>query len=816
MVRIGRVRAGLLAGGALVMIGAPTGARAQTAQATPPPAASTIDTIVVTAQRREQQANTVPISIQAFSGAQLKELHVTNVNDLSIVAPSFTVSKGYEGVPIYTLRGIGFNTINLSSTSTVGTYVDEVAYAYPFMNSGPIFDLQRVEVLKGPQGTLYGRNTTGGLIDFITNKPKDSFDAGLTAEVGDYATHNFEGYITGPLLQGLSGRLAFRTEDSDDGWQKSQSRPGDTLGQVHNYGVRGELAWRPNTRFQADLTLNGWRNTSDTLAAQAIGFTPATTGSPFNTPGLASYIATHVPTKDTQADWEADSAREADIGRGTGLHNPLQENDDFYAAALRLSYDLGGGLRLVSLSSYNHVRRDATYDWSGAPYEILTQQSFGHIGSLSEELHLEGDAGPAHWLVGGYYGHDNIDDADRIDLGQNANVGLIRFATTSLLATPFNSGGYTLADAATAFRTFIDFGDMTARTWSVFTNVDWTLTDQLSLTTGLRFTQDDERSIGCSRDYNGDMLANVNVTNRALYFQTYGDLVAPISEGQCVTFDPAVPGFAIGKTSLSEDNVAYRAALDWKPRPDLLAYASISRGAKNGTIPVNTANVSTQNLPAKQELLTAYELGLKAGLFERRVQANLALFYYDYDDKQLSVYFADPIYTALARLSNVPTADAYGFDGDVTWRITPQFTLTSSLTYVHTELGKYIGVNAAGQAQDYTGAAFPYSPQWQGAATLLFDRPINDRFGVQAVLNGRLQTDSHADLGDDPLFKIKPYGLLNGSVGVHTLDHKYELSVWGRNLTSTYYWSSVASNANTVVRFPGQPLTFGATLTAKY
>ncbi len=811
--RTGRVS---LFAGAMLLVGLPFAATAQTAAPTAPADAASSDTIVVTAQRREQQANAVPLSIQAFSGAQLKELHITGVSDLSAVAPSFTVSKGYEGVPIYTLRGIGFNTINLSSTSTVGTYVDEVAYAYPFMNSGPIYDLQRVEVLEGPQGTLYGRNTTAGLVDFITNKPKDHFDAGLTAEVGNYATHNFEGYITGPLTQGLTGRLAFRTEDSDDGWQKSQSRPGDKLGRIHNYGVRGELSWRPNDRFSADVTLSGWRNTSDTLAAQAIGFTPATAGSPFNTPGVANYIATYMPTTGTQADWEADSARAADIGRGTGLHQPLQENDDFYAAALRLSYDLGGGIRLVSLSGYNHVRRNATFDWSGAPYEILTQQSFGHIGSLSEELHVEGDSGPAHWLIGGYYAHDNISDADRIDLGQNANVGLIRYYTGTLLPTPFNTGGYTLADAATAFRTFIDFGDMTARTWSVFANADWKLTNQLSLTTGIRFTQDNERSIGCSRDYNGDMLANVNVTNRALYYQTYGDFLAPISQSQCVTFDPSVPGFAIGRTSLDENNVSYRAALDWKPLPDVLAYASISRGAKNGTIPVNTANVSTQNLPAKQELLTAYEVGVKAGLFERRLQANVALFYHDYTDKQLSVYFADPIYTALARLSNVPTADAYGLDSNITWRIAPGLSLVTSITYVHTELGRYIGVNGAGQPQNFTGAQFPYSPDWQGAMTLVYDRPITDKLGVQATLNGRLQTDSHADLGEDPLFKIKPYGLLNGSIGVHTLDHKYELSIWGRNLTDTYYWSSVASNANTVVRFPGQSMTFGLTLSARY
>ena len=130
--------------------------------------------IIVTAQRRGESLNQVPMAVQAVTGETLKDLRVTDVRDLTAVAPSFTVSQSYQGVPTYTLRGIGFNTINLSATSTVGTYVDEVAYAYPIMNTGPMFDLERVEVLKGPQGTLYGRNTIGGAVavgvSFAANK----------------------------------------------------------------------------------------------------------------------------------------------------------------------------------------------------------------------------------------------------------------------------------------------------------------------------------------------------------------------------------------------------------------------------------------------------------------------------------------------------------------------------------------------------------------------------------------------------------------------------------------------------------------------
>ena len=160
-----------------------------------------LEEVIVTAQRRAESINKVGMAIQAIDAESLEALRVTSVRDLTNIVPSFTVSQSYQGVPTYTLRGIGFNTINLSATSTVGTYVDEVAYAYPIMNTGPIMDLERVEVLKGPQGTLYGRNTTAGLINFITARPTENFRAGATAEIGNYETYNFSGFISGPLTR---------------------------------------------------------------------------------------------------------------------------------------------------------------------------------------------------------------------------------------------------------------------------------------------------------------------------------------------------------------------------------------------------------------------------------------------------------------------------------------------------------------------------------------------------------------------------------------------------------------------------------------
>ncbi|MDB5469072.1 MAG: TonB-dependent receptor [Caulobacter sp.] len=811
MVRTQGLRAALALGVSLTAMWAATPSLAQEPTAS---SDTEVDALVVTANRREEAINDVPMAIQAFGGEQLEQLRVTDVKDLSTIVPSFTVSRSYQGVPTYTLRGIGFNTINMSATSTVGTYVDEVAYPYPIMNSGPVFDLERVEVLKGPQGTLFGRNTTAGLINFVTAKPSDEFEARISAEVGSYATHNFEGMISGPWGDRMQARIAFRTEDSDEGWQESVSR-NDSLGEQHRYGLRAGISFQPSDSWDIDLSYNGWWNKSDTLAAQAVGFTPATAASPFNAPGIVAFVNSRPFDDARDADWAPDARRMTDIGTGLGIHKPLQEDSTFAGYKLRAAWEVNDSLRIVSLTSYNDLKRQAVNDWSGAPYEVLIQDAYGTITSFAQELRVEGNASFVDWMVGGYWASDDILDSNRTILQDNANVGLIRFYTSTLLASPFNSGGYTALQASQAFRTFVDEGNIDTTTASLFANADWKLSDQFKLTTGVRWTRDTQDYEGCSHDFNGNMLPNVNITNRALFFGVYG-LVAPITQGQCNTFNPNTAKFGLVTSSLDEHNVAWRLALNWTPTDDILVFASASRGAKAGATPINAANISTQNAPAKQEILQAYEVGIKAGLFERRVQANVSAFYYDYEDKQLSVYFADPIYTALARLNNVPESRAYGIDGDVTWRVTPNLTAMASATWLETEVIGYTGVNSAGLAQDFDGAQFLYSPKYSTSFTLIYDGEINDALGFQAAVNGRWQSESHADLEGNPLFDIPEYGLLNASLGIHAVNDRWAVQLYGRNLTDEYFYPAVSSNANTVVRFPGAPRTWGLSLTLKY
>lgn len=826
-----------LYGGTAILLASVAVASPVLAQDAAPAADTAVDELVVTANRREQALNDVGMAIQAFGAEQLESLRVTNVQDLSSVAPSFSVSRSYQGVPTFTLRGIGFNTINMSATSTVGTYVDEVAYAYPMMLSGPVFDLERVEVLKGPQGTLYGRNTTAGLINFVTQKPTKDFEARGVAEFGNYETYNFEGMVSGPLTDNLQGRISFRKETSNQGWQKSATR-NETLGEVDRYGIRGSLAFQPTDALSIDASVSYWSNTSDTLAAQAIGFTPGTTPPPagtgaagnFNAPGLPAFIASQKWSNDT-ADWAPASRRTSTVGGVPGIDKPLEEDSTFLAGKLNVSWDINDDLTLVSLTSFNKIERRGVMDWAGAPYNVLIQAADGEIESFAQELRLQGGNDRVTWLVGGYYGKDDIVDTNQTLFRDNANVRLFQFLTTTLIGSPTNAnlpggqalnGGYTLAQAANTFQTYRDDGKIETTTASIFASADWTLTDTLTLTTGLRYTQDKQDANVCSRDVNGSMLPNLNLTNKALYFARYGGVVITdnVVENGCSTtridWDnmTATRGEVI--TSLDEDNVAWRLALNWNASDDVLLYGSISQGAKSGGAPVNTASLYEQNLPVKQETLLSYEVGVKAGLFDRRVQANVSAFYYDYTDKQMSTFNPDALYTALARLQNIPESLAYGVDGELTWRVTDNFTAIGAATFLHTEIKGFVGTNGSGLPQDYDGAAFLYSPEFTGSLTFVYERDLSDGMGLKATLNGRYQADSQADLEGNPLYEIPAYGLLNGSLGITAKEGNWEASLWARNLTDEYYWTAVASNANTVVRFPGQPRTWGVSLTMRY
>jgi iron complex outermembrane receptor protein len=803
-------------------------AEASTAAAETAAGSTQIEELIVTAQRREESANSVGMTITAYSGDILKRAQVTTAEQLTSVVPGLTVAHDTTGLPTYTLRGIGYNVINLGATGTVGIYQDEVAYAFPYMSNGPVYDIQRVEVLKGPQGTLYGRDVTGGLIDFIANKPSKTLEAGATAEFGNYETRNFEGYLSGPLTDTLAGRLSFRSEDSDEGWQHSFTRPSDTLGQKHKLGVRGQLRWQPTAALDVGLSANYWRDTSDTQAAQflQIGLAnPGLTNPAILTPGFLNFANTFHATDASVADWNPLSARSRDLSFSTGLKSPLQRNSEFTALALHTNYRITDNLELVSITSYNHLKRFDATDPTGAPFEFLNIENRGRIYSAAEELRLQGDAGPVKWVLGGYYGRDSIYEEQANIVGQSTSVvGLQNLANSpAVRLTPvFNPLGYGSEQILQGFRDGGNFGDIISKTKSVFADADWQVNEALSFTGGVRFSNNSQTFTGCTGHVPA-VPANLSVIwNTAIRFILIGGAHLPdpgiVPPNGCVTYSVVTGRFGLVKDSLDEDSVSGRIGVNWKPAENLLTYGTISKGVKAGVFPLLAASEASQFHPATQEKLTAYETGLKAGLFDRKVQVNLAAFYYDYGDKQLSARVPDRVFTTLVRIINVPKSKASGLDGDVTWRVTPELTVRASGTYVETKVTQSPpdAVDAAAKPVDLTGKAFPFTPKVQGTLLISYERPLTPSLGLRANLNGSYQSDSEGVIEATPALRLKGYGLLNGSIGLYSIGGRWEVSVWGRNLADKFYYTNTAQALDTVYAYAGMPRTYGISLSSHF
>ena len=778
---------------AMVLPGAAHGQAAQTAQAD-----ASDGEIIVTAQRREQSLNDVPVSVQAFTGATLANSGVVDASGLSQVTGGLNFAKSSSGTPIFTLRGVGFNTPTLSSTSPVGVYVDEVAYPYPYMASGPIFDLDRVEVLKGPQGTLYGRNTTGGLVNFIVKKPGHEFGGYAQAELGNFQTYNLEGGLTVPMGANAGLRLSGRWENSDKGWQHSRTRPDDRLGKVDRLGLRAVFDADPTDRLSITLTGSYWYDKSDTVAAQAVALTPDS--APFTAPGLASMIHT---------DWKAG---EADWDPANGSKPDLTNDSRFFGLAGRVSYLLTDHLSLVSLTSYNDVKRDSMNDVDGTPMEVFAYRSYGRIKSFSQELRLAGTGTGYNYTIGAYYSKDRIDDNQVGYFDKSSVLQQLRYVS-QYLVDPTNAL-YTPAQYAGGFRSFRTVTEQVSESKSVFASGDVDLGSTFNIAAGIRYTKDSLDFNACSQDYEGNTRPVWNTAVPAVvYLKTGTYTPVNIAQNACLTYNSTFTGQASFKRPpLNEDNVAGRFVINYKPDNDTLIYASVSRGYKSGAVPVIAANVETQWEPARQERVTAYELGTKLGFGHGAAQINGAVFYLDYSNKQLFGEILDPVFTSLTRIVNIPKSRVYGFELEGILRPIRAFTVNANLSYTNTKVQQYNGYNRLGQAEDFAGARFPYTPTWQINVGATYDGPVSDTLDLIVNANVSHQSKTSSSLDDDQAFVVKGYEVVNASIKLQQSDKGWSVGLWARNLFNTNYYTGTDILTDTVFRIPGRSRTFGATL----
>lgn len=383
------------------------------AQQASPERATTIDEVIVTAQRREQAAQDVGIALSVLSGESLTQQGVTNVNQLQNATPNLEVEPAFGGgAAQFRLRGVGFQDYASNNSPTVGVYVNEVAYPVPVMTQGLIFDIDRVEVLRGPQGTLYGRNTTGGAISLVTKRPTEDLSAGLMTEWGSQDQFRAEGHLSGPLASTVRGRLAVSTEQGG-AWQRHRDT-GESLGDADRSGARALIDWTPSDRLSFLLDVHGGIDKSENQGLYLISDFLTRDG---DGDGISNGVVIPADKDRSKTGWGLSPRFAAEIGRDVNA-KPGRDNAS-WGTSLNANLALRG-LNLSSISSFETLKRREYGDWD-ASASVEADTFFGSdVDVISQELRLASDNDSAlTWVAGFYYSRQDLNErysSDFIDI----------------------------------------------------------------------------------------------------------------------------------------------------------------------------------------------------------------------------------------------------------------------------------------------------------------------------------------------------------------------------------------------------------------
>jgi iron complex outermembrane recepter protein len=760
----------------------PQPADAQATQSTAAAGDTTSGDIVVTAQKRSERLNDVPISISAATGDQLKAQGVTSTEDLQKIVAGFTFDKTAFGAPVFFLRGVGFNDTTLGVSPAVSIYVDQQPLPFSPMARGAVLDLERVEVLKGPQGTLFGQNSTGGAVNYIAAKPTRDLQAGFDLDFGRFNAINGEAFISGPITSTLKARVAVRNEYQDE-WQRGYTTD-QRLGNRSFSSGRLLLDWDPVDALSIELSASGWRDRSDTQALQFIAYRPL---NPRGRPDQFGFASLQPAPRDPRA-----AAWDPDVD--------FRRDDHLYQFGGRAVLELASNLNLTSLTSYAKYKQNVPIDFDASTFGAFLTRSFGDIRSFSQELRLDGAFGDrVKWMVGANYADNRVDE--------------------KLLIAPEITTGTLLAGLP--FDTVRLDNLQKIKSKSVFGSLDLKLTDQLTLQGSARYTDEDRDFAGCSRD-TGDGQAAAAFARLSSALTGAPQTIAP---GACFTLSATGAPKDLTFRSLDEDNVSWRGSLNWKPNRDTLLYANITKGYKSGSFPTLPAATETQFVPVKQESVLAYEVGAKATI-TAGLQVTGAGFYYDYRDKQLLGYQNVQPFGPLPSLVTIPKASVKGGEISVVAQPFRGLTLTANGAYVETEILRdpAIPLGPFNDLGSFKGEAFPYSPKWQGSLDAQYRTRLSEALNgyvggtvsARSDTFGALLSGVPSAAANEALLRIDGYALLDLRGGVEAADGTWRVELWGRNVTNQFYSIGTTKSSDFANRFTGMPVTYGVALRYRF
>ena len=740
--------------------------------------------IVVTAQRRAESAQTVPVAITTFSGEALENGQLAGTGDLAQVTPGLAFNTFQPGQPEISIRGIGTKEDGAGASDSTLVMVDGVYIAARSASNIDIFDLERVEILRGPQGTLFGKNSIGGVINYVTRKPEDTFRARLRQTVGNYDQFDTAGLINVPVTDNLFTKFSFSRRDSggfDDWIVPEQSieparLPGtvERIGGNNQFSWRWQTAWEPSDTLDVLLSLDGLNEELGNINRQPVG-----SAGPMHDCGCASD-----PMAVDRALGGADSVRtyvgEADLGG----------DREGFGAMLEVNNQLSFGTLTISAayreSDYYFEHDDAGLPPSpvvdltgshgnpnnillGAPSIGFTFDNTDIVWEDSEqftgEVRLASNDGPFNWVVGAFATSEKINRAEGIFFPALADASL--------------EGSYAIAN-------------MLFDGWAVagFAQGSYEVTPRLTVTAGGRFSYEEKEIVA------------------------FNDMPRSPSLQLVLTSFPPTEG------SDNWDNFSWKVAVDYDIADNVMLYGTVATGFKSGGFTGSATTAEGATTPFDPEKATNYEVGLKGDFFDRHLRVNLSGFYVDYKDLQVTRFF-QPSASGVGEFitENAANAEIYGFEAEVTALLADGLEIGGFYSYLDATFKDFFGTPDISGSGDFAGKYLRQAPKNSVGGHIQYDYDLGGNNGnLVANVSGRYQSLSYTNVDNNPLDVIPSHTVGDAWLAWNSADDQWMVQAWVRNFTDEVYRTHVFTQRGNRLAFGtfAPPRTYGLTVQFSY
>jgi iron complex outermembrane receptor protein len=698
-----------------------------------------LEEIVITAQKREQRLQDVPIAVSVVDADALERALVGRIENIQALVPTLTLRQGTTTAnSAVVLRGIGTISFADAAEPAIATVIDGVVYARSGQTFTDLFDIERIEVLRGPQGTLFGKNASAGALNVVTRGPTDEFEAGIAVTAFEDDELQLRGSISGPITDTLGARLSL-SHGEFDGHLENVANGREANG-YDRQAARLMLDWAPTDRLDFRF-IGDYSEMDDNCCAEAIGTVPTSAAVLAN---LGAAVPLADETRRINHNLESRT-----IGKSGG-------------ASVQVDYDFGP-LTLTSITAHREWEsrelREGDFMAAGASHVGVFQLHDDGIQDwrqFSQELRLASPSGERiEYLIGLFYWDV---DGDRTFTREDITCTASTLPVDATGLAPCQPGASTFGTPSATSQTEVEFENR-----AVFGNATFNVTDALRVLFGLRYTDDE-------------------VSFRHVRVNTSGMGGPGIS---AVPFPPP-GGSSVGSTD--ETDFSGRLGVQFDFNDDIMAYGTYSQGYKGPAFNVFFNMSANDAQPIAAETADAYEVGLKTTLFDRRLQLNVAAFYTEYDNFQANSFrlISGSVVTSLTNAGKVETS---GVELEFVARPTAALLLAGGIVYADAQIKEFFcppGSPATCTSRE--GERLPLAPEvkysltgeyvWQLGA-LPFDLFANAQYSWQ--------DEQFSSLGAFPAERIDSYGLLNAGIGIADREDRYRLSLVGRNLTDESY-----------------------------